>query len=102
MLTNAPKGTKDTLPSQVYKWHYVEKAFAEICAKYGFKEIRTPMFEHTELFARGVGDTTDIVQKEMYTFQDYAKRSITLKPEGTSPVARSLFCKNAGVVPTTP
>ena len=89
MLTNAPKGTKDTLPSQVYKWHFVEKAFADICAKYGFKEIRTPMFEHTELFARGVGDTTDIVQKEMYTFQDYAKRSITLKPEGTSPVARS-------------
>lgn len=89
MLTNAPKGTKDVLPSQVYKWHYVEQAFADICAKYGFKEIRTPAFEHTELFARGVGDTTDIVQKEMYTFQDYAKRSITLKPEGTSPVARS-------------
>lgn len=89
MLTNAPKGTKDTLPAQVYKWHYVERAFADICAKYGFKEIRTPIFEHTELFARGVGDTTDIVQKEMYTFQDYAKRSITLKPEGTSPVARA-------------
>lgn len=89
MLTNAPKGTKDVLPAQVYKWHYVERAFADICAKYGFMEIRTPAFEHTELFARGVGDTTDIVQKEMYTFQDYAKRSITLKPEGTSPVARS-------------
>ncbi len=89
MLTNAPKGTKDVLPAQVYKWHFVEQAFAEICAKYGFKEIRTPVFEHTELFARGVGDTTDIVQKEMYTFQDYGKRSITLKPEGTSPVARA-------------
>lgn len=101
MLTNAPKGTKDTLPSQVYKWHYVEKAFAEICAKYGFKEIRTPMFEHTELFARGVGDTTDIVQKEMYTFQDYAKRSITLKPEGTSPVARS-FVEHKAYADTQP
>ncbi|MCC2865319.1 histidine--tRNA ligase [Ihubacter massiliensis] len=91
MLTNAPKGTKDVLPSQVYKWHYVEQAFADICAKYGFKEIRTPVFEHTELFSRGVGDTTDIVQKEMYTFQDYGKRSITLKPEGTSPVVRAFI-----------
>lgn len=89
MLTKAPKGTKDIMPSQVYQWHYVEQIFKDICAKYGFREIRTPVFEHTELFARGVGDTTDIVQKEMYTFQDYAKRSITLKPEGTSPVARA-------------
>lgn len=91
MAIIAPKGTKDTLPSQVYKWHYVEKKFAEICDKYGFKEIRTPAFEHTELFQRGVGDTTDIVQKEMYTFNDYANRSITLKPEGTSPVARAFI-----------
>jgi len=89
MLTNAPKGTKDMLPEQAYKWHYVEKAFADICRRYGFEEIRTPVFEHTELFQRGVGDTTDIVQKEMYTFQDYGKRSITLKPEGTSPVVRA-------------
>lgn len=89
MLTNAPKGTKDVLPSQVYKWHYVENLFKEICAKYGFKEVRTPIFEHTELFARGVGDTTDIVEKQMYTFDDYAGRSLTLKPEGTSPVVRS-------------
>lgn len=89
MLTNAPKGTKDTLPSQVYKWHYVEKKFAEICENYGFKEIRTPVFEHTELFTRGVGDTTDIVQKEMYSFQDHGKRNITLKPEGTSPAVRA-------------
>ena len=89
MLTSAPKGTKDILLSQVYKWHYVEKAFADLCGRYGFSEIRTPSFEHTELFARGVGDTTDIVQKEMYTFEDYGKRSITLKPEGTSPVARA-------------
>lgn len=91
MAIIAPKGTKDTLPSQVYKWHYVEKKFAQICDKYGFKEIRTPIFEHTELFQRGVGDTTDIVQKEMYTFNDYANRSITLKPEGTSPVARAFI-----------
>ena len=89
MLTNAPKGTKDMLPDQAYKWHYIEEAFADICRRYGFQEIRTPVFEHTELFQRGVGDTTDIVQKEMYTFQDYGKRSITLKPEGTSPVVRA-------------
>ncbi|WP_027399665.1 histidine--tRNA ligase [Anaerovorax odorimutans] len=89
MLTNAPKGTKDILPSQIYKWHYVEDMFKKICEKYGFKELRTPVFEHTELFARGVGDTTDIVEKQMYTFDDYAGRSLTLKPEGTSPVVRS-------------
>ena len=89
MLTNAPKGTKDILPSQVYKWHYLEKTFADICLRYGFKEIRTPLFEHTELFTRGVGDTTDIVEKQMYTFEDYAKRSLTLKPEGTAPVVRA-------------
>lgn len=89
MLTNAPKGTKDMMPDQAYRWHYIEKAFTELCRKYGFDEIRTPVFEHTELFQRGVGDTTDIVQKEMYTFQDYGKRSITLKPEGTSPVVRA-------------
>nr|WP_315019548.1 histidine--tRNA ligase [uncultured Aminipila sp.] len=89
MLTNAPKGTKDVMPNQVYKWHFVEKAFSDICQKYGFKEVRTPIFEHTELFTRGVGDTTDIVEKQMYTFEDYAKRSITLKPEGTSPAVRA-------------
>jgi histidyl-tRNA synthetase len=91
MLTNAPKGTKDTMPDQVYRWHYVEKKFAEICDKYGYKEIRTPIFEHTELFTRGVGDTTDIVQKEMYTFNDFGNRSLTLKPEGTSPAVRSFI-----------
>ena len=90
MLTKAPKGTKDVLTDEIYKWHFVEKKFAEICRKYGFREVRTPVFEHTELFARGVGDTTDIVQKEMYTFQDNGKRSITLRPEGTSPVVRAL------------
>lgn len=89
MLTNAPKGTKDILPNQVYKWQHVENAFREACDKYVIKEMRTPVFEHTELFARGVGDTTDIVEKQMYTFEDYGKRSITLKPEGTSPIVRS-------------
>ena len=76
---------------QVYKWHYVEKKWKEICARYGFKELRTPIFEHTELFQRGVGDTTDIVQKEMYTFEDHGGRSITLKPEGTSPAVRAFI-----------
>ncbi|HIU26079.1 MAG TPA: histidine--tRNA ligase [Candidatus Copromorpha excrementigallinarum] len=89
MLTGAPKGTKDMMPDQAYKWHYIEKAFEDICRRYGFTEIRTPEFEHTELFKRGVGDTTDIVQKEMYTFEDYGGRSITLRPEGTSPVVRA-------------
>ena len=91
MLTNAPKGTKDIMMDQVYKWHYVEKKWKEICARYGFKEIRTPIFEHTELFQRGVGDTTDIVQKEMYTFEDHGGRPITLKPEGTSPAVRAFI-----------
>ena len=94
MLTNAPKGTKDILPDQIYKWHYVEEHFRNICKTYGFREIRTPMFEHTELFQRGVGDTTDIVQKEMYTFNDLGGRSITLKPEGTSPAVRSFIESN--------
>lgn len=91
MLTNAPKGTKDLLPAQAYKWHYVERKFAEICKNYDFKEIRTPMFEHTEVFARGIGDTTDVVQKEMYTFNDHGNRSITLKPEGTSGAVRAFI-----------
>jgi len=91
VLTNAPKGTKDLLPGQVHKWHYVEGKFADICRRYGFKEIRTPMFEHTEVFARGIGDTTDVVQKEMYTFNDHGNRSITLKPEGTSGAVRAFI-----------
>lgn len=90
MLTKAPKGTRDLLPEEAYKWHYIEERFAKICELYGYREIRTPVFEHTELFQRGVGDTTDIVQKEMYSFQDYGKRDITLKPEGTSPVVRAV------------
>jgi len=89
MLTKAPKGTRDILPTEVHKWQYVEKLIAEVCRSYGYSEIRLPVFEHTELFQRGVGDTTDIVQKEMYTFLDKAGRSITLRPEGTAGVVRS-------------
>lgn len=89
MLTKAPKGTRDILPSDTYKWQYIEKAVARICRCFGYKEIRIPVFEHTELFQRGVGDTTDIVQKEMYTFPDKGGRSITLRPEGTAGVVRS-------------
>ena len=89
MLIKAPKGTKDILPSEVYKWQYIEKKISELCENFGYKEIRLPVFEHTELFQRGVGDTTDIVQTEMYTFQDKGGRSITLRPEGTAGVVRS-------------
>ncbi|KNF08704.1 histidine--tRNA ligase HisS [Gottschalkia purinilytica] len=89
MLTKAPRGTNDILPSQSYKWQYIEKVFIDVCNNFGYKEVRTPVFEHTELFERGVGETTDVVQKEMYTFEDKGGRSITLKPEGTSPVVRS-------------
>jgi histidyl-tRNA synthetase len=94
MLTKAPKGTKDVLPVQSAVWQYVEAAAREVCARFGYREIRTPVFEHTELFLRGVGDTTDIVQKEMYTFEDKGGRSITLKPEGTAGVVRSLVEHN--------
>ena len=82
------------LPRDSYKWHYIEEKWDEICREYGFRELRTPMFERTELFSRGVGDTTDIVQKEMYTFDDKGGRSITLKPEGTSPAVRAFLQNN--------
>jgi histidyl-tRNA synthetase len=89
MTIQSPKGTKDVLPNEVYKWQYLEDKFRKIAAAYGHREIRTPVFEYTELFQRGVGETTDVVQKEMYTFEDRAGRSITLKPEGTSPAVRA-------------
>lgn len=88
-MINIPKGTKDVLPEESYKWHYVENAIRELTKAYNIKEIRTPTFEHTELFLRGVGETTDIVNKEMYTFLDKGDRSITLKPEGTAGVGRA-------------
>lgn len=90
-MINIPKGTKDVLPLESYKWHYIENTAREVAALFGAKEIRTPTFEHTELFLRGVGDTTDIVNKEMYTFNDKGNRSITLKPEGTAGVARAFI-----------
>lgn len=90
----APKGTKDVLPSEVYKWRYVENILRQVAADFNFTEIRFPAFEHTELFLRGVGDTTDVVQKEMYTFLDKGSRSITLRPEGTASVVRS-FIENS-------
>ena len=81
LITGVPRGTKDILPDEVYKWHFLEDEIKRLMGLYGFSEIRTPVFEHTELFQRGVGDTTDVVQKEMYTFTDKGGRSITLKPE---------------------
>ncbi|MDL2318709.1 histidine--tRNA ligase [Eubacteriales bacterium OttesenSCG-928-A19] len=91
MLTQAPRGTKDVLPQDSYRWQAVEKVCREIAALSGYREIRTPIIEHTELFLRGVGGTTDIVQKEMYTFDDKGGRSITLKPEGTAGAVRALI-----------
>ena len=88
-VTEAPKGTRDKLPAEIYKWQTIEKVAKDIAETYGCKEIRTPIFEHTELFLRGVGDTTDVVQKEMYTFNDKGNRSITLRPEGTAGVVRA-------------
>ncbi|MBQ9757754.1 MAG: histidine--tRNA ligase [Clostridia bacterium] len=88
MITK-PRGTEDVLPKDSKLWQYIEKTAREVCDLYGYKEIRTPVFEHTELFQRGVGDTTDVVQKEMYTFEDKGGRSITLKPEGTATLVRS-------------
>ena len=88
-MINIPKGTKDVLPQDSYKWHYVEGKIREIAKEFNLKEVRTPTFEHTELFLRGVGETTDVVNKEMYTFLDKGDRSITLKPEGTAGVVRA-------------
>ncbi len=101
-MITVPKGTKDLLPQDSYKWQYIEKTAREVAALFNAKEIRTPTFEHTEAFLRGVGETTDIVNKEMYTFTDKGGRSITLKPEGTAGVARA-FVENglyAGAFPS--
>ncbi len=89
MLTTRPRGTADILPGQVEHWQYIEDMAVRVCREYGYREIRTPIFEHTELFVRGVGESTDIVEKEMYTFQDRGERSITLRPEGTASVVRA-------------
>lgn len=91
LLTKAVRGTCDVLPSTSYKNRFIESAMLEIAENFGFKEIRTPVFEHTELFNRSVGETTDVVQKEMYTFNDNGDRSITLKPEGTAGAVRAFL-----------
>ena len=89
MLTNAPRGTKDILPDQVNAWQWLENKIRELCEIYGYEEIRTPTFEHTELFRRGIGEGTDVVEKEMYTFTDRGDRSITLRPENTASIVRA-------------
>ncbi|MBR0366685.1 MAG: histidine--tRNA ligase [Clostridia bacterium] len=94
MITTSPKGTEDLLPQDSYKWQYLERAFKETADIYNYKEVRVPTFEHTELFERGVGGTTDVVEKQMYTFNDKGGRSVTLRPEGTASVARS-FIQNS-------
>jgi histidyl-tRNA synthetase len=93
MLTQKPRGTADLLPGEVEQWQRLEQTFREVSERYHFAEIRTPIFEHTELFERGVGETTDIVSKEMYTFLDRGNRSVTLRPEGTAGVVRA-FVEN--------
>ena len=94
MLTQAPRGTRDVLPADSYRWQFIESRMRAAAALAGYREVRTPVFEHTELFLRGVGDTTDIVQKEMYTFEDKGKRSVTLKPEGTAGAVRCFLEHN--------
>ena len=88
-MIQKPKGTRDILPEETFKWQYLEGKISKLLENYGFDEIRVPVFEHTELFQRGVGETTDVVQKEMYTFEDKGGRSITLRPEGTAGAVRA-------------
>jgi histidyl-tRNA synthetase len=102
MSFQIPRGTQDILPGEVEKWQFVENTARDLCSRYQYKEIRTPIFEHTELFARGVGESTDIVQKEMYTFQDRKGRSMTLRPEGTASTVRSFVEKKLYANPSQP
>ncbi len=99
-MIQKPKGTKDILPRESYKWQYVEKQCKDIFENYGYGEIRVPVFENTELFERGVGDTTDVVQKEMYTFMDKGERSITLRPEGTAGAVRAYIENGMASLPS--
>ena len=99
-MIQKPKGTKDLLPSESYKWQKVESKVKKVLESYNFKEIRVPVFEHTELFQRGVGETTDVAQKEMYTFNDKGGRSITLRPEGTAGVVRAFLENGIGSLPS--
>jgi histidyl-tRNA synthetase len=99
-MIQKPKGTKDLLPEESYKWQDVESKVKKVLESYNFKEIRVPVFEYTELFQRGVGETTDVVQKEMYTFDDKGGRSITLRPEGTAGVVRAYLENGMGSMPS--
>ncbi|HHY92976.1 MAG TPA: histidine--tRNA ligase, partial [Firmicutes bacterium] len=99
MLTTAPRGTRDILPEEVAKWHYLEDIIRAHCRLFGYGEIRLPLFEHTELFQRGVGETTDIVEKEMYTFTDRGGRSLTLRPEATASSVRAYLEHNLSAGP---
>ena len=96
MLIKVPKGTQDILPEAISKWYYIENVIKETLNKYGYKEIRTPLFEYTDLFVRGIGESTDIVTKEMFTFPDRKGRSLTLRPEGTAPVVRAYLENSMG------
>lgn len=102
MKFKVPRGTQDILPQDSWKWHKVEQIISDVCRAYRYSEIRTPIFEQTELFQRTVGDATDIVQKEMYTFEDRGKRSMTLRPEGTAPVVRSFVENKMHGIPDQP
>ncbi|XJZ26333.1 histidine--tRNA ligase [Bacillota bacterium Lsc_1132] len=102
MSISIPRGTQDILPGEVEKWQLIENKARELCQRYQYHEIRTPIFEHTELFLRGVGDTTDIVQKEMYTFTDKGERSLTLRPEGTASTVRAFVEKKMFGLPSQP
>lgn len=99
-MIQKPKGTKDILPSESYKWQYIEKLAKDIFENSGLQEIRVPVFENTELFLRGVGETTDVVQKEMYTFEDKGGRSITLRPEGTAGAVRAYIENGMASLPS--
>jgi histidyl-tRNA synthetase len=94
LIIQVPKGTQDILPDDAPKWYYIENKIREVLTKYGYQEIRTPAFEYTELFIRGIGESTDIVTKEMFTFPDRKERSLTLRPEGTAPVVRAYLENN--------
>jgi len=99
-MIQKPKGTKDILPDESYKWQHIENNVKSLLECYGMREIRVPVFEHTELFSRGVGETTDVVQKEMYTFEDKGGRSLTLRPEGTAGVVRSYIENGMASLPS--
>src|SRR5690625_579564 len=98
----SPRGTEDIVPEKAKKWQYIESKLRETADRFHYEEIRTPIFEHTEVFQRSVGDSTDIVQKEMYTFKDRSGRSLTLRPEGTAPVVRSYVQNKTYGIPKQP